>query len=77
METYRTTGSLSEMDPDLRQYYEPLRLISSGPLFNWKRIEAIWRFNLGEYDHHRDAYGATQRRRKRAAALEAEARPPE
>ena len=61
------------MDPDLRRYYEPLRLIITGPLFNWQRIQTIWRFNLGEYDHHRDAYVATRMRQKRAAALEAAA----
>jgi arabinofuranosyltransferase len=71
--TYRSTGSLDGMDPDLRRYYEPLRLIITGPLFNWKRIQAIWRFNLGAYDHHRDAYVATRLRQKRAAALQGEA----
>ena len=69
-ETYRTTGSLEGMDPDLRQYYEPLRLIITGPLFNWQRIQTIWRFNLGAYDHHRDAYVATREREKQEAALQ-------
>lgn len=75
-QTYRTTGSLEEMDPDLRQYYEPLRLIITGPLFNWKRIQAIWRFNMGEYDHHRDAYVDTMWRRRQEAAQQASGETP-
>jgi arabinofuranosyltransferase len=73
--TYRESGSLAGMDPDLRQYYEPLRLIITGPLFNWQRIQTIWRFNMGAYDHHRDAYVATRLRRKQEAAARAEAEP--
>ena len=67
---YRVTGSLERMDPDLRAYYEPLRLMITGPLFNWKRIRAIWDFNLGRYDAHRDAYVATQKREKFLADVE-------
>jgi arabinofuranosyltransferase len=63
-ETYRTTGSMAEMDPDLQSYYEPLRLIISGPLFNGKRLATIWRFNIGEYDRHRDAYVARRKLQK-------------
>jgi arabinofuranosyltransferase len=75
-ETYRTTGSLAEMDPDLRKYYEPLRLIITGPLFNWERIKAIWRFNMGAYDAHRDAYVRTRMRAKRQASPQAAGPPP-
>ncbi len=72
-ETYRISGSFADMNPDLRKYYEPLRLIITGPLFNWQRIETIWRFNMGEYDHHRDAYVASRMRQRQEAALEAAA----
>jgi hypothetical protein len=44
------------MDPDLAQYYEPLRLIISGPLFSMERLAVLACFQLGCYDHYRDAY---------------------
>jgi arabinofuranosyltransferase len=50
------TGSTKNMNPDLAQYYEKLHLITSGDLWDWERIETIVAFNLGMYDHWRDAY---------------------
>ncbi len=44
------------MDPALAQYYDKLRLIISGDLWSWERLEEIVRFNLGEYDYLRDEY---------------------
>jgi arabinofuranosyltransferase len=37
----RRTGSLARMDPALRDYYEQLRLVTSGPLTNPDRLRAI------------------------------------
>jgi len=54
----RRTGDLSAMDPELAAYYAPLRVIVSGPLLGADRLRAIVAFNLGRYDHHRDAYVA-------------------
>lgn len=50
------TGDVSGMDPDLGLYYSKLRLIISGDLWSRERLAEIVKFNLGEYDHLRDAY---------------------
>jgi len=50
------TGSLESMPPDLAQYYRPLRYIISGPLFDWERIQTIFFFNRGDYDHYLKSY---------------------
>jgi arabinofuranosyltransferase len=49
----RETGSLERMSPDLRAYYEKLRLITAGPVFDPERLGTIVAFNLGRYDHLR------------------------
>lgn len=54
------TGSTDEMDSDLAEYYKALRLIISGPLFSMERLATLGRFQLGYYDHYRDAYLARQ-----------------
>ena len=54
----RRSGSLSEMDADLRAYYEPLRRIVAGPLFDPERLRTIAAFNLGAYDDHLRDYEA-------------------
>ena len=59
----RETGSIAAMDPALAEFYLPLRLIVSGPLFDWERLETIVRFNLGYYDHYRAEYMERERRR--------------
>lgn len=38
-------------DPDLAAYYDALRLITRGPLFDPARLAAIWRMNTGGYSH--------------------------
>jgi arabinofuranosyltransferase len=50
------TGSLEQMDPDLAKYYEKLRLIISGDLWDKERLKTIILFNLGYYDSYRDTY---------------------
>jgi len=73
----RQTGDLSELDPDLRAYYEPLRLVISGPLFDAERLRTIWKLRTGAYDdalerYRNDGYpelvaDAQKKRRERAA----------
>ncbi|MCR4892677.1 MAG: hypothetical protein K5989_10920 [Lachnospiraceae bacterium] len=43
-------------DPDLHEYYEAIRLITRGDLFDGRRIQAILDVNLGKYDGHIDRY---------------------
>jgi len=50
------TGNSDQMDPALRKYYDPLRLIVSGNLLDPKRLQAIWDFNTGYYDHYKEEY---------------------
>lgn len=54
----RRTGSFEGIDPDFRAYYEPLRLILSGPLLDPDRLTAIWKMNTGAYDASLRAYVA-------------------
>ena len=69
-EEARRSGSLAGMDPSLAAYYAPLREIVSGPLLSPHRLATIVAFNLGRYDHFRDAYVAS-----RPARAEAEPKP--
>jgi hypothetical protein len=44
-------------DPDLRQYYEKLHLLTqSDDLLSWERIKTIVAFNLGMYENWRQDY---------------------
>ncbi len=43
-------------NPALAEYYDVLRLVTRGDLFNRNRLIAIWKFNTGQYDHLMDAY---------------------
>lgn len=43
----RATGSLDLMEPAMRTYYEKLRLVTSGPLWSWERMQAIVELNTG------------------------------
>ncbi|OGR03613.1 MAG: hypothetical protein A2284_10990 [Deltaproteobacteria bacterium RIFOXYA12_FULL_61_11] len=47
----RRTGSLASMDPPLAEYYQRLRLVVAGPIFDPARLRAIAGFHLGSYDH--------------------------
>lgn len=58
METIRT-GLTDEMDPSLAQYYEKIKLITQGPLWDRQRLKAIVLFNLGYYDHYLYEYLST------------------
>jgi len=50
------TGDTSRMNPALAKYYEKLRLITSGNLFDPERLKTILYFNLGVYDHWKQDY---------------------
>ena len=43
-------------DPDLHEYYEVIRLITRGRIFDPERIKAIIDINTGKYDHLIDNY---------------------
>jgi len=47
----RRTGSTKRMPSGLKEYYDALRLIVSGPIFDVERLKTIVGFNLGRYDH--------------------------
>ena len=38
-------------DPALAEYYNRLSLITRGKIWSRKRLETIWKFNLGHYNH--------------------------
>lgn len=52
----RRKGDTSRLQPDLRAYYEKLRLVTSGPLLAPERLRTIWGFLTDEYEPLRRAY---------------------
>lgn len=52
----RKTGDVSGMHPALAKYYQKLRLVTSGDLFDPERLKAILGFQLGWYDVWLDEY---------------------
>jgi hypothetical protein len=51
------TGENRIADPDLAQYYDKLKLLtSSDTLFSWERLQTIVAFHWGSYDHWLRAY---------------------
>jgi len=52
----RETGDSSHMQPDLAQYYAALKSIVSDPVFSSKRLQTLWGWHWGDYDHFREAY---------------------
>lgn len=44
------SGQNQLTDPQLARYYDHLRLIIRGDLWNWPRFQAIWRINTGQYN---------------------------
>ena len=53
---FRETGSYAQMDPDLTEYYRPLRRIIADPLWSWARLRTIVEFNLGYHDQRLERY---------------------
>ncbi len=45
------SGSNQLDDPNLREYYQQLKLIISGPLWSHARLSSIWHMLMGDYDH--------------------------
>jgi arabinofuranosyltransferase len=39
------------VDPNLARFYEEIRLITRGPLWSGRRMQAIWKLNTGGYRH--------------------------
>ena len=54
-ETLRT-GTIKLSDPDLAVYYQKLSFVITGPLWNSKRINEIFKFNTGQYDYLLKSY---------------------
>jgi arabinofuranosyltransferase len=52
----RETGDASRMQPELARYWQALRLVVAGRLFDPERLVAIARWNTGTYDRLREAY---------------------
>ena len=52
------SGNLQGMDPDLAQYYDKLRILTQGDLWDAQRLVEIARFNMGAYDQSLKRYVA-------------------
>jgi arabinofuranosyltransferase len=55
LETLETGKNLIE-DKDLALYYDKLRFVTRGPLFDIQRLIEIWKLNTGAYDYLLNAY---------------------
>jgi hypothetical protein len=45
------SGSNRLSDPSVAAYYDRLSLVIRGPLWDTKRLAAVWRLDTGRYDH--------------------------
>tara|TARA_R110002096_G_scaffold138218_3_gene291756 strand:+ start:2504 stop:4120 length:1617 start_codon:yes stop_codon:yes gene_type:complete len=52
------TGVNQIQDPDLRVYYDKIRLITRGPIWSWPRLKTIVAMNLGQYDYLLERFAA-------------------
>ena len=52
-----TTGENRLCNPGLRQFYDALKTVISGPLFTRERLAAVWKMNTGQYDNLIAGYG--------------------
>lgn len=43
-------------DPDLKEYYEYIRIITRGEIFAWERLKVIFEMQLGKYNHLLEDY---------------------
>lgn len=39
------------VDPNLRDYYDKILLITRGEIFNWERFKTIFEMNIGKYNY--------------------------
>ena len=46
-----STGENRIADEGIAEYYEVLRFVTRGPLWDWKRLVEVWRLNTEAYDH--------------------------
>lgn len=53
------TGYNSIKNESLREYYEVIKLITRGPIWDKDRLKAVMDINLGKYDHLIDEYRST------------------
>jgi arabinofuranosyltransferase len=52
-------GSNKIKDESLREYYEVIRLVTRGPVWDRERLRAVLDLNLGKYDHLIEEYRST------------------
>ncbi|MEL6674340.1 MAG: hypothetical protein AAFR61_19185 [Bacteroidota bacterium] len=38
-------------DPDLKELYARLKIVTQGDIWSWERFGEIWKFNTGQYNH--------------------------
>jgi arabinofuranosyltransferase len=50
VESIQTSTNQIE-DPKICKFYDKLKIITQGEIFNFKRYKEIWRMNTGYYDH--------------------------
>jgi hypothetical protein len=48
---WNRTGENRIEDPSIAQYYDHLKIIVSGELWSWRRLDAFWKMNTGQYEH--------------------------
>lgn len=56
------TGTNLLADPDLAEYYDKLKLITTGKIFDAERLKTILEMNLGKYDYLIENYARRQRK---------------
>jgi arabinofuranosyltransferase len=44
------TGQNQLKDPKLAKLYDQIQLITTGPLWSWHRLQAIWKLNTGQFN---------------------------
>lgn len=59
METLES-GQNQIQDENLSRFYEVIRLVTRGQLFDPNRLKAIWKLNTGQYKYLIDAYQVSQ-----------------
>jgi arabinofuranosyltransferase len=58
-----TTGINQIKDENVAEYYDKLKSVIRGKLWDWNRVREIWNFNTGKYDYlinESEAYGEKQ-----------------
>ncbi len=50
------TGQNQIEDPSLHEFYDKIRLITTGNIFTFDRFKVIWKLNTGQYNHLIEEY---------------------